>query len=372
MAARIFRSPPQPRAVLASRASPGVAAGSYTTPWDASSSFDCRIVEFTESPAALSRCEAHDADLVLVDYIMPDLDGIEFVGRFRQLPGREHVPVVMVTSSDVREVRYRALGCGATDFLNKPLDKTELVARCRNMLTIRRSQLLLLDRAAWLAAEVQKATLEVLEREREVILRLSKAAEFRDPETGSHLVRMACYTRLIAVRLGLGMEMCDLLYSAAPMHDVGKVGIADHILLKPGRLTADEFAIMKRHAEIGHEILKGSPSALLRCAALIALTHHEKFNGSGYPRGLMAEECPIEGRIIAVADVFDALTSERVYKRAWPPDAARDFLIAHRGSHFDPACVDAFIGSWDEAMEVRRRHADPDYGFDISEPEPVY
>ena len=322
------------------------------------SSFDCSIAEFTVSPVALSWCANHEADLILVDFIMPEMDGLEFIRRFRQIPGREEVPVLMVTTSDVREVRYQALETGATDFLHKPLDKTELVARCRNMLTIRRSQKALADRAAWLAGEVRKATADVLHREREVILRLSKAAEFRDPETGSHLVRMASYSRLIAERLGLGGAACDLLHSAAPMHDVGKVGIADHILLKPGRLTPEEFTIMKRHAEIGHEILKGSPSALLQCAALIALTHHEKFDGSGYPRGLRGPDCPIEGRIIAVADVFDALTSERVYKRAWTVEQARDLLISSRGGHFDPDCVDAFLAVWDDAMEIRRRHAD--------------
>jgi putative two-component system response regulator len=162
--------------------------------------------------------------------------------------------------------------------------------------------------------------------------------------------------------MGWDRDRCDLLYGAAPMHDIGKVGIPDHILLKPGRLTADEFAIMKRHAEIGYEILKGSSSALLQCAALIALTHHERFDGSGYPRGLAGRDCPIEGRMIAVADVFDALTSGRIYKRAWPVEAARDFLIDNKGSHFDPDCVDAFLDRWTQAMIIRERHGDADPG----------
>lgn len=325
-----------------------------------SSACDCSIAEFTSSLQALSWCETHNADLVLVDYIMPELNGIDFIKQFRRIPGRADVPVLMVTSSDVRDVRYQALECGATDFLNKPLDKTELVARSRNMLMISQSRKVLVDRAAWLAGEVSKATSVVLQREREVILRLSKAAEFRDPETGSHLIRMASYTRLIAERLGLDDATCELFFSAAPMHDVGKVGIADQILLKPGRLTPEEFVIMKRHAEIGYEILKNSPSALLQCAASIALSHHEKFDGSGYPQGIKGLACPIEGRIIAVADVFDALTSERVYKKAWSVEEGRAFLLSNCNSHFDPACVDAFIRAWDDAMDIRRLHMDPD------------
>ena len=318
----------------------------------------CSTVEFTSSLEAISWCIEHEPDLILVDYIMPDLDGLEFIRAFRQIPERAEIPIVMVTTSDVREVRYQALEYGATDFLNKPVDKIELLARTRNMLALRQNQKSLRDRAAWLAQEVRKATAELVEREQEVILRLSRAAEFRDPETGFHLMRMAAYARLIAERLGLSQEMVDLIYSAAPMHDVGKVGIADSILLKPGRLTPDEFTIMKRHAEMGYEILKDSPSQLLQYAARIALTHHEKFDGGGYPRGLVGEQCPIEGRIIAVADVFDALTSERVYKNAWTMEKARNFLESNRNGHFDPACVDAFLAAWDQVIEIRSQYVD--------------
>ena len=323
-------------------------------------SIECKIYEFTSVLDALPACEHIEPDLVLVDYMMPGLNGIDFIKKFRTLPGREATPILMVTTSDVREVRYRALESGATDFLNKPLDKTELVARCKNMLTIRYSQRFLQDRASWLAEEVRKATGEILAREQEVILRLSKAAEFRDPETGAHLIRMAAYSKLIARHLGLAEDYCELLHSAAPMHDVGKVGIADQILLKPGRLTDDEFRIMKRHAEIGYEILTDSPSPLLQCAAEIALHHHEKVDGSGYPRGLKDQHIPISGRIIAVADVFDALTSERTYKKAWSIDAARELLTKNTDSHFDRGCVTAFFECWQDVIDIHNRYKDPE------------
>lgn len=319
---------------------------------------DCSVEEFTAPLPALAWCTEHEPDLILLDYLMPDMDGLEFIQAFRKLPERSEIPIVMVTTSDVREVRYQALEFGATDFLNKPVDKIELLARTRNMLALRRSQKVLQGRAAWLADEVRKATDDLVRSEREAILRLSKAAEYRDPETGSHLLRMACYSRLIAERLGLEVEAVELIHSAAPMHDVGKVGIADSILLKPGRLTPDEFTIMKRHAEIGYDILKDSPSRLLQCAARIALSHHEKFDGGGYPNGLAGTDIPLEGRIIAVADVFDALTSERIYKRAWSVEDARNLLVSNRGSHFDPACVDAFLGAWDQVMAIRDQYID--------------
>ncbi|HNE17680.1 MAG TPA: HD domain-containing protein, partial [Rhodocyclaceae bacterium] len=172
------------------------------------------------------------------------------------------------------------------------------------------------------------------------------------------ILRMAHYSRLIAEQLGLGAEFCERLLSAAPMHDVGKVGTPDHILLKPGRLTDEEMAIMRQHASIGHDILKGSSSPMIQLAAEIALSHHEKFDGSGYPGGLTGEAIPLSGRIVAVADVFDALTSERPYKPAWALDRAVQFLKDGRGAHFDPACIDAFLLRWDEVLAIRDRYRD--------------
>lgn len=201
------------------------------------------------------------------------------------------------------------------------------------------------DHAAWLAEAVDKATAEVREREREIIVRLVRAAEFRDPETGSHIQRMAAYSRLIAERLGLPLAEQEIILAAAPMHDVGKLGTPDHILLKPGKLTPEEFEIMKEHARKGYEILADSNSRMLQVAAIIALSHHEKFDGSGYPGGLRGEDIPLYGRIVAVADVFDALTSARPYKPAWTLERAVEFMQDNRDKHFDPACLDAFLGA---------------------------
>ncbi|GAB4397146.1 MAG: response regulator [Rhodoferax sp.] len=319
---------------------------------------DCESVNFSSAPQALAWASANPFDLLVVDYMMPELDGIEFIRQLRKVPGKEEVPILMITANDQKSVRYRALDCGATDFLTKPVDKIEFMARAHNMLQLGASRKALADRAAWLAEEVRKATAEIRQREIETVLRLSKAAEYRDPETGAHILRMAHYSELIGRGLGLSKSDQELLLEAAPMHDIGKVGIADHILLKPGRLTPDEFEIMKQHARYGYEILQGSTSVVLRAGADIALSHHEKFDGSGYPQGLRGEDIPLFGRIVAVADVFDALTSERPYKKAWSLERAREQIQAGSGTHFDPACVTQFFHHWDEVLSIRERFQD--------------
>jgi putative two-component system response regulator len=288
--------------------------------------------------------------------MMPGIDGLEFMRLLREIPGRDAVPVVMITANDQKQLRYRALDLGASDFLTKPVDKIEFLARTRNMLLVSDARRQLTNRAAWLADEVRKATAEIVSRERETVFRLCKAAEFRDPETGAHILRMAHYSRLIARGLGLSVEEQELLLEAAPMHDIGKVGITDKILLKPGRLDADEFEIMKQHAIYGYELLKGSSSKVLQAGAEIARGHHEKFDGSGYPGGIRGAEIPLFSRIVAVADVFDALTSERPYKEAWTLEAAVDFLVQGSGKHFDPQCVQAFLNAWEDVMDIRNRY----------------
>jgi putative two-component system response regulator len=205
---------------------------------------------------------------------------------------------------------------------------------------------------------VERATKEVIERENDTIFRLSRAAEYRDPETGAHVLRMAHYSKLIAQRLGLPEVFQDLLFHSAPMHDIGKVGTPDNILLKPGKLTDDEMVIMRQHAEIGHEILRDSPSPVLQMAAIIALSHHERFDGSGYPQGLVGHDIPLAGRIVAVADVFDALTSERPYKRAWPVEEAVKYMRDQAEKHFDPSCVDVFFSDLNEVLRIRQTFSD--------------
>jgi len=317
-----------------------------------------QVTTFGDPVAALSWVADTVPDLVLLDYMMPAMDGLEFIQRFRELPGYQDIPLVMVTADTESDVRQRALEMGAHDFLTKPVDKNELTARVTNLLHLRLSMVQLANREKWLQQEVAKRTAEIAAREKEVIFRLSRAAEYRDPETGAHLLRMAHYTRLIARNLGLPENEQELLLEAAPMHDIGKVGTRDEILLKPGKLTPEEFDIMKQHAAIGYEILRDSLSPLLRAAAVLAWTHHEKFDGSGYPRGLVGQEIPLHGRIVAVADVFDALTSARLYKPAWTIERAIDYLQENRGAHFDPACVDAFMQDWPAVLAIRDQYQD--------------
>lgn len=317
---------------------------------------DCEPYTFAQARDALAWAQHTVPDLVIVDYMMPDIDGLEFIRLLRESSNCEGVPVVMITANDQKQLRYRALELGANDFLTKPVDKVEFLARTRNMLIVSDARKQLTDRAAWLADEVRKATAEIVARERETVFRLCKAAEYRDPETGAHILRMAHFSRLIARGLGLSVADQQLLLEAAPMHDIGKVGIPDHILLKPGRLDAAEFELMKQHAQYGFELLQGSSSMVLQTGAEIALGHHEKFDGSGYPQGLSGTNIPVFSRIVAVADVFDALTSERPYKKAWTLEAAVDFLLAGSGKHFDPTCVAAFLDAWEEVLEIRTRY----------------
>jgi two-component system, response regulator RpfG len=318
------------------------------------------IVEgFARPVDAVVWATRHVADLVLVDYLMPDMDGIEFVRRLRALPGYEHVPIVMVTVHDDRKVRYAALDAGITDFLTKPVDARECLARCRNLLTLRRQHLVLEDRRRLLEHMVEDATREVREREKETLLRLARAGEFRDEETGYHLIRMSRYSRLIANALALDRDEAETVELAAPLHDIGKIGIPDQILLKPAKLDAAEWQVMRRHPVIGHEILKGSASKYVRMGALIALGHHEKYDGSGYPNGLVGDHIPLCARIVAVADVYDALTSVRPYKPAWTTEAAVEYVSSQAGKHFDPRLVEAFIGVKRDVVQVQNEWRDP-------------
>ena len=319
---------------------------------------DYQPLTFQDSAKGLEWCLSNVIDLLIVDYMMPSPDGLEFIRRYREHPENADIPVLMITADHEKETRYAALETGANDFLTKPIDNAEFRARLRNMISLRRSQKALADRAAWLAEKVAEATSVILDREHEMITRLSRAAEFRDPETGAHIQRMSNYSQVIADQLGLPREEQELILRAAPMHDVGKIAIPDNILLKPGKLDETEFAIMKTHAEKGYEILRGSRSSLLDIAAMIARSHHEKFDGSGYPLGLAGEAIPLYGRIVAVADVFDALTTERPYKKPWAIEDAMDFLFANAGTHFDPLCVAAFIARIKDVLAIRASYQD--------------
>ncbi len=313
---------------------------------------------FRHSEAGLAWCREHDPDLVIVDYQMPDIDGMAFIERMRAMPGRDELPLLMVTANTDRELRRSALEAGATDFLHKPVDRAEFTARVRNMLKMRGMTRRLTDRAIELEQAVAKATRALVSTERDTLLCLARAAEYRDPETGAHVLRMAEYSRLIARALGKDAEYQALIRKAAPLHDVGKLGTPDHVLLKPARLTPEEMEVMKQHTTIGWQILREHRSPVLQMGATIALTHHEKWDGSGYPRGLAGADIPLEGRIVAVADVLDALTSTRPYKSAWDLAEARSFIEKGSGRHFDPQCVGALSGHWDEIRSIREELRD--------------
>jgi response regulator RpfG family c-di-GMP phosphodiesterase len=308
----------------------------------------CEPIAIDSALKAIEWCQENDPDIVLTDYMMPDMNGLELISYFRNSEKFFEIPVVMVTTADLKEVRQKALELGASDFITKPVDTTELLARLRNLLALRTSQKKLKSRS-----------------DQDLILRLSRAAEYRDPETGMHIERVIRYSALIAKAIGLSSEEAEHIQQASPMHDVGKVGILDFILLKPGPLTPDEFSMMKEHSRLGFEILDGSLSPLVQLAAEIALSHHEKFDGSGYPRGLSGTAIPVAGRIVAIADVFDALTSSRPYRGPWPLEKAIDFLKEEKGRHFDPNYVEAFLSCLNKVLEIRSQFPDPEREIEL-------
>ena len=318
----------------------------------------CRAKPFLSPRDAVAGLDALAFDIALVDYQMPQMDGVELIGRIRACPSHTSTPIVMITADSERSVRLAAIEAGAIEFLQKPIEPVEFCARLKSLGALCAAQKKLADTAAWLRSEVEKATSRLREREEEIILRLAYAAGYKDQETGEHTRRMAAYCGLLARRLGLPEEQCRDMELAAPMHDIGKVGIRDSVLQKPGKLDEAERRHINEHTLIGGAILGGSRAELLQLAAEIALTHHERWDGSGYPQGLSGTAIPLSGRIAAVADVFDALTTTRPYKRAWPMEAALTHLEAEAGRQFDPNCVTAFLAARSEVAAIMASMAD--------------
>ncbi|NML76115.1 response regulator [Rhizobium sp. S-51] len=313
---------------------------------------DCDVRTFLKPEEALDHVARETPDLVLVDYTMPVLNGVDVIRRIRSRPSTADVPIIMITSERENVIKIAAIEAGATEFLGKPFDAAELTLRVRNQLNLRRAQRALAERAQSLERDVEAGLKRIESQEKEIIWRLSKAIGCRDGETGSHLERVAAVAQLIAEELGLGEERSRIIYLASPLHDVGKIGVRDGVLLKPGTFTPEERLEMQRHTEYGAEILSGSQSELIRTAERIAASHHEKWDGTGYPKGLTGPVIPLEARIVAVADVFDALSSERPYKPAWPLEIARHEIVNGSGKHFDPACVEAFCNRWDQIRRL--------------------
>ena len=312
------------------------------------------IESFLNPKEALEASFEKEYDLVIVDYMMPEINGLEFIQSFRQ--NNQSTPIIMLTAvGDDMNLQIKALEYGANDFLSKPINAPAFKARIINMLKLRKSQLLLQDKALLLQDEVKLATIRLKESEYETLQMLGKTAEFKDPETNAHTQRVAYYCKLLARAYGLDENLQDIIFYASPFHDLGKIGIPDNILLKPGKLDDDEFSIMKNHAKIGYEILKGSKSKYLKAGGVIAYNHHEKYDGTGYPNGLKGESIPIFGRITAVADVFDALTSSRPYKKAWSLEEAFDFLIEEKSVHFDPKLEDLILENKNEVINIHNK-----------------
>ncbi len=288
--------------------------------------------------------DAFDPDIVLLDMHMPGLDGIEALALIHAHAGTGgYLPVLMLTADMTPEARQRGLQAGVNDFLTKPYDRTEVVLRINNLLKTRFLHLQLQRQNNSLEERVRERTSELQQAKAEILQLLGRASEYRDDMTGQHTQRVGLLSGMIAERLGLSPYEVEQIRMAAPLHDIGKIGVPDEILLKPGRFEPAEFERMKTHTSIGADILAGSSFTVLKLAGVIACSHHEKWDGTGYPHGLRGEEIPLEARIVALADFYDALTHERPYKRAWSPEETLEEVMRQRGAHFDPRVVDAFL-----------------------------
>ena len=336
----------------------------------------------TDSTRAMATILAERPDLIILDVMMPVVNGVELLRLIRANEELAQLPVLILTAASDRTTKLTVLELGASDLLSKPVDPSELAPRVRNALTIKQHNDDLRDYARTLEEAVRVRTADLELSRMDAIHCLARAVEYRDDHTGRHVERVGRYAGIIGEAMGLGVEACHMLQLAAQLHDVGKVGISDDVLLKPGRLTPEEFERMQRHTlfgkkifeqmsdrdwekmrqhvQIGSKILEAPRSPLLAMAARIALTHHERWDGAGYPLGLAGEDIPVEGRITAVADVFDALSSRRPYKPAFSLDKCFEILSDERGSHFDPKAIDAFFSQRERIIETQIELSDPE------------
>ena len=298
---------------------------------------DYRLSFAKSGELALQLIENEPPKLILLDIMMPDMSGFEVCKVLKANPKTAHIPVIFVTALSHEQDESEGFALGAVDYITKPISPAIVRARVKNHLSLVQAE------------QLQLAHIDLIQR-------LGRAAEYKDTDTGEHIARMSRYSKVLALAYGMSEYEAEQLKQAAPMHDVGKIGIPDSVLLKPGRLNENEYEHMKQHALIGAKILENSPSPLLQLAHKLALEHHEKWDGTGYPYGLKGEEISIEGRIVTIADVFDALTSKRPYKKAWSVEEALDLLKDEAGKHFDPQLVDLFIGQIDSIIEIKNTY----------------
>ncbi|WP_217874430.1 response regulator [Pseudoalteromonas shioyasakiensis] len=298
---------------------------------------DYRLSFAKSGELALQLIENEPPKLILLDIMMPDMSGFEVCKVLKANPKTAHIPVIFVTALSHEQDESEGFALGAVDYITKPISPAIVRARVKNHLSLVQAE------------QLQLAHIDLIQR-------LGRAAEYKDTDTGEHIARMSRYSKVLALAYGMSEYEAEQLKQAAPMHDVGKIGIPDSVLLKPGRLNENEYEHMKQHALIGAKILENSTSPLLQLAHKLALEHHEKWDGTGYPYGLKCEEISIEGRIVTIADVFDALTSKRPYKKAWSVEEALDLLKDEAGKHFDPQLVDLFIGQIDSIIEIKNTY----------------
>jgi len=298
-------------------------------------------------------------DLLILDLHMPHMEGFKIMDQLKAIhKDDDYLPILVISQERNRVIQFSALEAGAKDFLVKPYDSIEVLLRIRNFLEIRMLHQKMSGQNLILEKNIQERTEQLYQNQKDVIALLSRAVEYRDSETGTHTMRLSLYVFHLAEAVGLSPIECEIMSTASLLHDIGKIGIPDSILQKPGKLTPEEWKIMKTHTTIGSELLSDSNSKYLELGQKIALTHHEKWDGSGYPKGLKGERIPLAGRICGLCDVFDALTSKRPYKKAWPIDEALDEIKNGSGSHFDPAVVDCFFRVLPQVRKIQNEYGE--------------
>ena len=334
------------------------------------------FVTLTDPREAFEAIDRENPDVVLLDIMMPHITGLDLLKVRQRTASFQHIPFIILSANSENQIKREALQLGATDFLSKPVDPNDLTLRVRNALTVKRHHDHLANYAVELEKQVRERTQQIEKSREQIIHCLARAAEYRDNETGEHVIRVGKYCSVVADQLGFGKEYCREIELAAQLHDVGKIGIPDSILLNPGKLSSEEFEVMKLHCGLGMEIMEplaqnesdrvrkhtdmggfimdGVDSPMLELAASIARTHHEKWDGTGYPFQLKGDEIPIEGRICCVADVYDALCSERPYKPKFPIKKCLEIMLSERGTRFDPIVLDAFFERINDIEQIRK------------------